>query len=142
MHLVTVLREPRQRMVSYFYYYIEPVSHAATLDRWLAKDAWQHTLAVEFGLYNESDLDGFMRDYADKFAFIALSDRMDDSMVAMALQFGWNLADVTYLRLLDSHTARGSTRFDGRPLKPTPALRDLPPATLAALTKITRLDQV
>ena len=140
--LITAVREPTARLVSWYYYFVAPHATAPTLDEWLdnGRAAARCTLAAEFGVYDEVDLAVFLREGVGRFAFISVADRFDESMVVMALQLGWSVADMLYTPLLDSHTAAGSTRWDGRALQPTPHVSDLPAATVARLRAVAHLD--
>lgn len=140
--LITTVREPAARLVSWYYYFVAPYATALTLDEWLDDDgaAARCTLAAEFGVYDEMGLAVFLHEHVGRFAFMAVADRFDDSVVALALQLGWSVADALYTPLLDSHTTAGATRWDGRALQPTPRLADLPEATVARLRAVAHLD--
>lgn len=146
MRLVTVLREPRSRLLSYYYYYVENPRkrrrhRPPSLEEWVAGPAVHHGLRAEFGLVDETDMKVFMEEYIGKFDFIVITDRMDESMIAMAYTLGWSVADVTYLRLLDSHTEAGSKTWDGRTIKQSPKVEDLPPSLQHSLAEAARPDQ-
>lgn len=55
--------------------------------------------------------------------------------------FNWDLEDILYLRLLDSHSAAGSRRWDGKLLDPTPKVSSLPQPIQQKLFNLTVLDQ-
>jgi hypothetical protein len=46
------------------------------------------------------------------------------------------------VKLLDSHSKAGSTRWDGKPIKPTPKLHQLPEAVVKDLRKITQVRRI
>lgn len=142
--LVTLLTEPRHRLVSYYYYYYRPGrigKKMMSLEQWLASEGRKHTLWKEFGVSTPKSQAEFMATYAGRFDFILLSDRLAESLVAMALDLGWSVADVSYLRLLDSHTERGQTRFDGKRLEPTPRWETLSARAQEQLRQLTIEDQ-
>lgn len=139
--LVTVLRDPVSHYLSYYYYFIEPAQQHVTLQQYIQRKGVGNLLSREFALYNHKDVDEFLAEYGDKFAFILITNRFDESLVAMSLEFGWSLADITYLKLLDSHATHGSKRWDGKPIKSTPRIASLDSETLKKIENITQLDK-
>lgn len=55
--------------------------------------------------------------------------------------FNWDLLDILYLRLLDSHSQSGSVRWDGRRIDPTPKVGSLAPELQELLRQKTHLDE-
>ena len=145
--LVTIVREPVQHYLSYYFFYVEPTrGRHLPLTRYVSEGRGANGLAREFGLTTESAAHAWVQDHgpdgAGGLGFIALSDRMDESLVAMALDFGWSLADASYARLLDSHSEAGAKRWDGKPLKPTPKESELPPEMRDRVRELVRIDKI
>lgn len=142
MTLITVLREPKARLLSWYYFFVKPLPRSPTLGQWLASShSTGRTLSAEFGVYHAAEASRFLLEFGDKFDFLCVTDRFDDSLIAMALQLGWSMGDVLYLPLLDSHTAAGHHRWDGKPIQPTPKVSSLPTKIVDMLAAKTAIDQ-
>ena len=50
-----------------------------------------------------------------------------------------SITDMTYLKLLDSHSKQGSKRWDGKPLKPTPRIPELDPKLVEKIKDLTKV---
>ncbi|EDQ92449.1 uncharacterized protein MONBRDRAFT_22124 [Monosiga brevicollis MX1] len=139
---VTILREPLSHYVSYFYFYNEPNGGPQnTLEAAVAAGRNRDILARDFAVITPADAQEFEARYWPDFRTVLLSDRMTESLVVLAAEWGWSLWDVAYVKLLDSHSSAGSKRWDGKPIKPTPRLKDLSPDLVQQISTLTELDQ-
>lgn len=141
MTFITAVREPMQRMISWFYYFVQPQHPKLTLRQWLySTNAENCTLSAEFGVYTEEQLSVFMTNHIKRFDMILVSDRFLESICVMALRFGWGVADVLHRPLLDSHREKGRVRWDGKVVLPTPKVEDQPKEIRDRLRNLTVYD--
>lgn len=110
--LVTVFRDPVMQYISWTYYFKVPERPPGTSPMDLLRDLVEagenpNLLAHEFGIRTEEELQVFMTRYFDGFDLIIPSERFDEGLILMKRLFNWDLLDITYFRLLDSHSSKG-----------------------------------
>eukprot|EP00045_Choanoeca_perplexa_P014006 m.162483 g.162483 ORF g.162483 m.162483 type:complete len:1196 (+) comp16533_c0_seq1:148-3735(+) len=146
---IAVVREPKQQLTSYAYYYYVPGNrdkfeggHQAAFLHFLNTNRTANQVAGGFGLYTEQATQQFVARWLPTFDIMLLSERFEEGLVLLRRLFNWDPLDITYVRLLDSHSTAGSRRWDGRRLDPTPRIPALPKAAQEHLNRLTQLDQL
>eukprot|EP00730_Choanoeca_flexa_P014292 TRINITY_DN6200_c0_g1_i1.p1 TRINITY_DN6200_c0_g1~~TRINITY_DN6200_c0_g1_i1.p1 ORF type:complete len:536 (+),score=121.11 TRINITY_DN6200_c0_g1_i1:138-1610(+) len=145
---IAVIREPKSQLTSYAYYYHVPGNaakdggHEAAFMDFLVNNRTTNQVAKGFGLYSETAVRNFLADWLDTFTVMLLSERFDEGLVLARRLFNWDPLDITYVRLLDSHSKEGSRRWDGKKLFPTPKVASLPIEQQKMLDARTQWDQI
>ncbi|CAM9649257.1 unnamed protein product, partial [Ectocarpus sp. 6 AP-2014] len=103
---VTVLRDPVDHWLSYFYFYYEP-EMKIDVEEYFSSGRHKNRplnnpLAAEFGIYNERDLDEFVLNHLPSFALTMLTDDVDEGLVLLGRVMGWDPIDITYTPLLEA----------------------------------------
>jgi hypothetical protein len=87
---VTILREPLSHYASYYYFYDEPRGGRRNSLATFAKlQRNKNILARDFGIFTPEDAEHFMQHYMPRFRSVLLSDRITESLIAMAAELGW-----------------------------------------------------
>eukprot|EP00752_Nemacystus_decipiens_P001803 g1742.t1 len=140
---VTVLRDPEEHWLSYFYFYYEPemkvgVEEYFNLGKHKSRPL-NNPLAAEFGIYNERQLDEFILNHLPGFALTMLTENVDEGLVLLGKVMGWDLIDLTYASLLEARD--GATRWDDKPVTKAPRPKDLHRTARVELGRATNLDK-
>ncbi|CAM9624227.1 unnamed protein product [Laminaria digitata] len=142
INYVTVLRDPVEHWLSYFYFYFQP-EMKVEVDVYFRTPRSENRplvnpLAAEFGIYDQHHLDEFILDYLPTFTLAMLTEEMDEGLVLLGRILGWDPIDLTYASLLE--TGDGMIRWDDKPVKKAPKPKDLDSHTLSELARVTHLD--
>eukprot|EP00054_Salpingoeca_dolichothecata_P005036 m.32864 g.32864 ORF g.32864 m.32864 type:complete len:414 (-) comp15083_c0_seq1:91-1332(-) len=123
VQVVTIIRQPVQHFLSWFYFYQEPVGEKLQT---FVKDATYHELLfAEFGIYKHNEMESFLNDPSNfDNIFFLVAERLDESLVALQLQYGLKVQDITFQSLLRSDQVH--TRWDGKKIKQTPKWTSMP----------------
>ena len=115
--LVTNFRDTVSHYKSWYHYY-QGRKTKMPLKELLAETTGdripQNTLAMEFGLYTEKDMETFLAEKAlGQFAMILQAEHFDEGLVVMRKLFGWDMIDITYTSLnTNQHVAYKKTTED------------------------------
>ncbi|CAM9325575.1 unnamed protein product [Ectocarpus sp. 12 AP-2014] len=146
INFVTVLREPRSHLLSYYYYYIQPQNEQSIEDFLLSahgdKDSQVlfNTLSAEFGVQTAKEMDLFISSALPEFKLVLLAERLDEGLLTLGRMLHWHMIDLTYLDL--NETKEGSRRGDGKTLVNRPHFDSLPKQVQNRIDDLTRLDRV
>ncbi|CAM9372174.1 unnamed protein product [Ascophyllum nodosum] len=143
INYVTVLRDPVQHWLSYYYFYFQPEMKVDVKEYFAGggrqRRPLENPLAAEFGIYTKQDLDDFVLNHLPSFTLTMLTEDVDESLVLLGKILGWDPIDLTYASLLKTG-ANGSVRWDGKAVQKAPKPEDLDEDTLAGLALVTELD--
>ncbi|CAM9934952.1 unnamed protein product, partial [Ectocarpus sp. 13 AM-2016] len=131
INFVTVLREPRSHLLSYYYYYIQP-RNQISIEEFLMHPAGSskdhkllyNPLSAEFGVRTAEQLDSLISDTLPDFKLILLTERLEEGLLVLARMLHWHMIDLTYCDL--NETKAGSRRWDGKPFVSRPHFDSLP----------------
>ncbi|CAN0088221.1 unnamed protein product, partial [Ectocarpus sp. 6 AP-2014] len=131
INFVTVLREPRSHLLSYYYYYIQP-RNQISIEEFLMHTAGSskdhkllyNPLSAEFGVRTAEQLDSLISDTLPDFKLILLTERLEEGLLVLARMLHWHMIDLTYCDL--NETKAGSRRWDGKPFVSRPHFDSLP----------------
>ena len=130
----TIVREPLQHFVSWYYYFVHPTSAVELED---VDDAtWSrlsNPAAREFGVGRSAAVPGTI---LDAFDLVCVFDRLDECVVLLRRKLGLPFIDSTFMPLRKS----GGEREDGKPGAVPPAVGSLQGDVAARIHGATALD--
>eukprot|EP00053_Salpingoeca_punica_P023186 m.9243 g.9243 ORF g.9243 m.9243 type:complete len:508 (-) comp4634_c0_seq1:724-2247(-) len=154
--IFSIVRDPKQHILSWICYFLVPRS-PAQLGNLLRQRQLKNLQAADFGCYTQdcvaaltapakrlaanasaSASGGSASDPAVQFFMV--TERFDESLVLLRRIMNWDMQDITYLKVLDSHAFSGAVRYDGRIIMETPTFASLPVALQAVVKELTPLD--
>ncbi|CAN0281962.1 unnamed protein product [Ascophyllum nodosum] len=148
INFVTILREPRSHLLSYYYYYIQP-KNQLSIEEFLSESSnfgdadhqrLKNPLAAEFGTKSEWRVRQFIEKVLPTFRLVIMTDRLDEGLLVLRHLMGWHLIDVTYMTL--NETKEGQRRWDGKPFVDRPDFDDLSKEVQDKIDELTKLDRM
>eukprot|EP00903_Cladosiphon_okamuranus_P011858 g11139.t1 len=148
INFITVMREPRSHLLSYYSYYIQPQTKKS-ISEFLtnaqhAKDPLHrrlfNPLSAEFGVYKREDLDYMLNTGFPNHKLIILTEQFDEGLMVLRRLLGWEMVDMTYVSMYK--TVDGAHRFDGKELVKSPPFDDLPEHVQQTIDDLTQMDRI
>ncbi|CAN0062198.1 unnamed protein product [Pylaiella littoralis] len=144
INFITIFREPRDRLLSFYTFYVEfitsvPIQTFFRQERPDTKvlEMLRSLGCKEFGVETEAELEEFIEREIPRFKLILLSDRFDESLVTLRRTFRWHLIDMTYVpNNLTAGRKRGKKQ-----LKKRLPFADLPKYAQDKIDELTVLDR-
>eukprot|EP00903_Cladosiphon_okamuranus_P011852 g11134.t2 len=148
INFITVLREPRSHLLSYYYYYLQP-RNQLSIEEFLMSPHDPHDkdhqllvnpLAAEFGVRTAEGVQSLIHDTLPDFKLVVLTERLDEGLLVMRRMLHWHMIDLTYCDL--NETKAGDRRWDGKPFVDRPHFDSLPEKVQQKIDELTELDRV
>eukprot|EP00903_Cladosiphon_okamuranus_P017350 g15984.t1 len=146
VNFITLMREPRSHLISYYYYYMQPETQES-LSEFLtnSKSTWRHKrlinpLSAEFGVTNQEDLDYMLNTGFPNHKLIILTEQFDEGLMVLRRLLGWDMVDMTYLT--KNETVDGARRYGGVTLVTPPQFDDLPEDVQQIIDNQTEMDRI
>ncbi|CAB1115715.1 unnamed protein product [Ectocarpus sp. CCAP 1310/34] len=147
INFITVLREPRSHLLSYYYYFLQPL-HQQSIEEFLLsghRNNNEHRmlynpLSAEFGVRTAEEMDSFISSALPDFKLVLLAERLDEGLLTLGRMLHWHMIDLTYCDL--NETKEGSRRWDGKTVVTRPQFDSLPKQVRNKIDDLTRLDRV
>ncbi|CAM9489564.1 unnamed protein product [Scytosiphon promiscuus] len=147
VNFITVLREPRTHLLSYYYYFLQPETKVSIEEFLMRKNYGDpahrrlfNPLSAEFGAYKRQDLDQLLDKALPQAKLVILTERFDEGLMVLRRLLGWSMVDMTYVSVLK--TADGAKRYDGKSLVKAPRFEDLPGEVQQKIDDLTQLDRL
>ena len=101
--IITSIRNPQDQHLSWLNYFLVPPS-ASMFNDILMTTNYKNTQSGDYGCKSLECVEGIV----DKFDLILVLERLPESLIVMRRMFDWDISDLFYLRLLDSHADGGT----------------------------------
>ena len=127
---VSILRDPVDRHLSSFRYFVEPNAKDSSLKRFLHDRTYYNQQCKDFGIGSTFQLTDFLQspDLEGRMTLVLITEYFDEGLVMLKRRLNWELEDILYIRLLDScsslknHKGRG-VKCGNPPESYTPEIR-------------------
>ncbi|CAM9891608.1 unnamed protein product [Ascophyllum nodosum] len=147
INFVTIVREPREHVLSYFYCCMSPtMDHKSITEYFKELDKsgrkplqLTNPLAGELGIKNADDLDSFIKNAMPEIKLILLTDRFDEGLMVLRKLMGWHMIDMTYMTL--RITKIPTRRLVGSKFEERPHFDELPTEVQDRIDELTMLDK-
>ncbi|CAM9149828.1 unnamed protein product [Ectocarpus sp. 4 AP-2014] len=148
VNFVTVVREPRSHLLSYYYYFLQPQTQKS-IGEFLTQAKHPrdpihrrlfNPLSAEFGVKKQQDLRYVLEKALPNAKMILLTEEFDEGLMVLRRLLRWEMVDMTYVSVFK--TTAGARRYDGKPLVNSPRFEDLPVQVQQIIDQHTELDRV
>lgn len=144
INFVTLFREPRDRLLSFYTFFVEFETRVPIQEFLGRKDPDPKVVerlrnlgCKEFGVETEADLDVFIRTEIPEFELILLTERFDEGLMVLRNLLGWHLVDMTYVSVNLTAGRRGRKGV----LKDRSPFEKLPKDVQGKIDELTVLDR-
>ncbi|CAM9404122.1 unnamed protein product [Ascophyllum nodosum] len=153
INYITIIREPREHLLSFYCYFIEPFSKISIGDfskRTMDDPDHKHLkllnnpLSREFSVVTHEDLDHFFHVALPKFRLVFLEEEFDEGLMVLRRLLGWHMINVTYTNKLNiSEKSKSFWANDkGEEVHTRPRFVDLSVSAQMRIDELTALDRV
>eukprot|EP00904_Undaria_pinnatifida_P003356 jgi/Undpi1/13020/HiC_scaffold_8.g02683.m1 len=144
INFITIFREPREHLLSYYTFFIEPITRLPISiflglenpDPELLKRL-ENSLCQEFGLQTPEDLEHFITSSLPEFQLVMITERFDESLMVLRHILRWHMIDMTYVYL--NQTA--GLKKGGEVLPERSPFDELPRNVRDKIDELTRMDK-
>ncbi|CAM9664893.1 unnamed protein product [Scytosiphon promiscuus] len=104
INFITLLREPRDRLLSFYTFFVE-FETRVPIEEFLRQERpdpevlgkLRNLGCKEFGLDTEEDLQDFIEHDVPQFKLILLTERFEEGLMVLRRLLGWHLIDMTFI---------------------------------------------